>query len=278
MKHAKQAAFLILTAGIALTGCGSSSKPQATHPTTGGTPAQASSPAGSAETSVQLAWSHTGTFFGDPRVWYVAKVTNRGSSPASAALDVRALDSTGTIVGSGQETLPNIPARSSFDFFGYLGGGAGPQLTGTPAKIEVSLAENAFGRAGSVFLPMLKTSEVTLTAGNTDTGTDMTHSYDLTAKVTNTTSEPVTAGVTQQVVLYTQAGQIVGGDTGSSDNVPQNLPSGMSYRESFTGIPTMQAAVRAEYTVWPASLLSERLINAGMAGCGGLAAFRVPSG
>ena len=102
MKHAKQAAFLMLIAGIALTGCGSSSKPQATHSPTGGTPAQTSPPAASAETSVQLAWSHTGTFFGDPSVSYVARVTNPGSSPASAALDVRVLDSTGTIVGSSQ--------------------------------------------------------------------------------------------------------------------------------------------------------------------------------
>jgi hypothetical protein len=81
----------------------------------------------------------------------------------------------------------------------------------------------------------------------------MAHAYDLTARVTNTTGEALTAGVTQQVVLYDQAGQIVGGDTGSSDDVPQDLPPGMSYRESFTGIPAVQAAARAEYTVWPAS-------------------------
>ena len=253
MKRVRQAALLMLAAGIALTGCGSSGTTQATHSPTEGTPAQTSSPAASAQVSVQLAWSHTGKFFGDTRVWYVAKVTNHGSSPASAALDVRALDSTGTIVGSSQETLPNIPANSDFDFVGYLGGGPGPKLTGTPAKIEVSLAENAFGRAGSVFLPMLNTSAVTLTAGNSDTYTDMTHSYDLTAKVTNTTGQPLTLGVTQQVVLHDQAGQIVGADTGSSDNVPQNFPPGMSYRESWTGIPATQAAARADYTVWPAS-------------------------
>ncbi len=70
----------------------------------------------------------------------------RDSAPASVALDTRALDPTGTIVGSSSETLPNIPANSHFDFFGHLGGGIGPELTGTPAKIEVSPAENAFGQ------------------------------------------------------------------------------------------------------------------------------------
>ena len=254
MTHVRQAAFLMLAAGFALTGCGSSGKTQAAPPPTGGTPTETSSPAESAQASVHLAWSHTGKFADDTRVWYVARVTNPGSSPVSAALDVRALDSTGTIVGSSQETLPNIAARSQFDFFGYLGGGVGPQLTGTPAKIEVSLAKSTSGQAGSVFLPMLKTSEVTLKAGSTEGNlTDMAHAYDLTARVTNTTGEALTAGVTQQVVLYDQAGQIVGGDTGSSDDVPQDLPPGMSYRESFTGIPAVQAAARAKYTVWPAS-------------------------
>lgn len=254
MTRVRHVVFLVLAAGIALAGCGSSGKTQATPPPTGRTPTETSSPAGSGQASVKLAWSHTGKFADDTRVWYVARVTNPGSSPLSAALDVRALDSTGTIVGSSQETLPNIPVRSQFDFFGYLGGGVGPQLTGTPAKIEVSFAKSAFGQAGSVFLPMLKTSEVTLKAGSTEGSlTDMAHAYDLTAKVTNTTGEELTSGVTQQVVLYDQAGQIVGGDTGSSDDVPQDLPPGMSYRESFTGIPAVQAAARAEYTVWPAS-------------------------
>jgi hypothetical protein len=49
---------------------------------------------------VRLVWSHTGKFFGDPQVWYVARVTNPGSSPASVALDARVLDASGTIVGS----------------------------------------------------------------------------------------------------------------------------------------------------------------------------------
>ncbi len=123
-----------------------------------------------------------------------------------------------------------------------------------PVKIEVSFANNAFGRAGSVFLPMLKISEVTLRAGSTENClTDMPHAYDLTAKVTNITGGELTAGVARQVVLYDQEGQIVGGDTGSSDDVPQDLPAGMSYRESFTSIPAGQAATRAEYTVCPAS-------------------------
>jgi hypothetical protein len=204
---------------------------------------------------VNLVWSHTGKFFGETQVWYVARVTNPGGSPASVALDARALDSTGTIIGSSQETLPNIPAHSRFDYFGYLGGGGAfnTKLTGTPAKVEISQASDPFGRAGAVQLPMVKTSEIRLTAGSQDTYTDAAYSYDLMAKVTNTTGQELTGGVTQQVVLYDQAGHVVGGDTGASDNVPQTLPAGMSYRESWTGIPAVRPAARAAYTVWPAS-------------------------
>jgi hypothetical protein len=236
-------AVVLLAATVAMTGCTRS----------GGSRGAGTLAPRSGQVSVQLAWSHTGTFFGDPRVVYVVRVDNRHSAPASVALDTRALDSTGTIVGSSSETLPNIPANSHFDFFGHLGGGIGPELTGTPAKIEVSPAENAFGRAGSVDLPMLRTSEVMLKTGTEDTYTDMAHSYDLTAKVTNTIDEPLTVGVTQQTVLYDQAGNIVGGDTGSSNNVPHGLRPGQSYHESWTGIPALRPAVRAEYTVWPFS-------------------------
>ncbi|MFB7736165.1 hypothetical protein ACFC08_17625 [Streptomyces sp. NPDC056112] len=179
-------------------------------------------------------------------------MTNPGDTPASVAVDTHALDGTGTIVGSSQDTLPNIPAGTSFDYLGYLGGGIGSDLTGTPAKIEVSEVQDAFGKAGAVDQPMLATSELKLSQGSEDTFTDAPYSFNLTVKVTNSSGQPVTDGVTQQVVLYDAAGKVVGGDTGSSDDVPANLPSGMSYREQWTGIPAIGKATRAVYTVWVA--------------------------
>jgi hypothetical protein len=163
MKHITPI-LAMLAAGIALAGCGASSGNHTVRPVGGSTSAEVSPPTGPPKVSVQLVWSHTGKFFGDTQVWYVARVTNPGGSPASVALDARALDSTGTIIGSSQETLPNIPARSQFDYFGFLGGGGAlnTKLTGTPAKIEISQAPNPFGRAGAIQLPMLKTGEITL--------------------------------------------------------------------------------------------------------------------
>jgi hypothetical protein len=238
-------------AALALAGCAVS----AGHRTAGpGASAAVSQPASPSHASVRLIWNHTGKFFGDTRVWYVARVTNPGRSPASVALDTRALDASGAIIGSSQETLPNIPARSHFDYLGELGGGIGAALTGTPARIEVIQAPSPFGRAGGVELPMLGTSQVALTAGSAgDTDTDAPYASNLTVKVTNTTGQILTGGVTQQVVLYDAAGRVVGGDTGSSDNVPDSLPADMSYQESWTGIPAVGQAVRAAYTVWPAS-------------------------
>ena len=58
-------------------------------------------------------------------------------------------------------------------------------------------------------------------------------------------------GVTQQVVMYDGAGQVVGGDTGTSDNAPDSFPAGLSCRETWTGMAAMRKAARAAYTVWP---------------------------
>lgn len=58
-------------------------------------------------------------------------------------------------------------------------------------KVEISQAANPFGRAGAIELPMLKTSEITLKAGSEDTFTDAAHSYNMTAKVTNTIGQVI---------------------------------------------------------------------------------------
>lgn len=252
MRRSFTMAATVLAVATVLAGCSSDGK---RTPTADGGPATAklNQPArASAVTTVQLVWSHTGTFFNDPQVWYVARAKNPGSSVASVAVDARALDKTGTIIGSSGDTLPNIPAGASFDYFGYIGGGGATdtKLTGAPATIQVSQAKNAFGEAGAVEEPMLKTSELALSEGSDDTYTNAPLSYSLSVKVTNSTRDEITGGVTQQVVLYDAAGHVVGGDTGSSDNVPDRLPAGMSYREQWTGIPALRPAVRAVYTVW----------------------------
>jgi hypothetical protein len=247
MRRAISLSVAVAIAAAVSTGCSGSGKPSATG-------SQLDNPAKAAPaTTVRLAWNHTGTFFDEPQVWYVARVKNPGRSKASVALDARALDKTGTIVGSDQTVLPNIPAGASFDYFGYLGGGGAldTKLTGTPTKVQVTEAKNAFGQAGAVDEPMLRTEELTLKQGHDDTNTNAFYSYNLTVKVTNSTHGVVAGGVTQQVVLYDAKGSVVGGDTGSSDNVPNSLPTGMSYREEWTGIPAVAKAVRAVYTVWP---------------------------
>ncbi|MFA3872635.1 hypothetical protein ABS735_02875 [Streptomyces sp. MMCC 100] len=251
MNTARAALATVAVLAATLTACSSDHDGPAPSGTTAAQPDQTATvePADAAP-AVSLAWSHDTTYGDEPQVLYVAQVKNSSKKVTSVAIDVRALDKTGTIVGSAQETLPNIPAGMTFDYFGAIGGSIGSELTGTPDKIEVSQAENAFGRAGSIQAPLLKTSEVKLTASEDETYTDTPHSYDLSAKVTNNTTDPVSSGVTQQVILYNAQGKIVGGDSGMSDNIPQTLPKGMSYREQWTGIPALDEATRAVYTVW----------------------------
>lgn len=204
-------------------------------------------------TTVEVIWEHTGEFFDETQVWYVARITNHGDTPASIALSANALDDTGTIIGSQQPVLPNISPGGHFDYFGFVGGGGllNESLTGEPVELKVSEVEDAFGRAGAVAIPLLETSEVEIDEGNADTYTDAPLSYNMTAKVTNTTGNKIVGGVTQQVILYTADGDVVGGSTGSSDNVPETLPDGASYREKWTGIPAIDAADTAEYSAWP---------------------------
>lgn len=240
----------IAVLAVTLTAC-SSDKPDSKAAHAAGDSAPVANQPSESRADVRLVWSHTGKDdSGDTSVTYVARVTNPGNSLASVAIDARALDKTGTIVGSGQETLPNIPAHTTLDFLGTLGGSF-TQLTGTPEKIDVTQAKDAFGRAGAVEQPMLASSELKLTQGSRDDlFTNDPFSYNLTVKVTNNTHSDLNGMVTQQVILYDAAGQIVGGDSGSSDNAPDNLPAGMSYREQWTGIPAQDKATRAVYTVW----------------------------
>ncbi|UXY24953.1 hypothetical protein N8I84_41700 (plasmid) [Streptomyces cynarae] len=233
-----------------LTAC-SSDKPDSKPSHTAGDSASVANQSSPARATVRLVWSHTGKdVAGTTALTYVARVSNPGSSVASVAIDARALDKTGAIVGSAEETLPNISAHTTFDFLGTLGGSL-TQFTGTPAKIDVTQAKDAFGMAGSVEQPMLVTSELKLTQGSRDDlFTDDPYAYNLTVKVTNSTHDELKGMVTQQVILYNAAGQVVGGDTGTSDNAPDNLPAGMTYREQWTGIPAAGKATRAIYTVW----------------------------
>lgn len=236
---------------VAVAGCAGTQPAQSSHARVSSPLAQDSG----SSTSVKLLWSYTDKNGGDTEVWYVVHVVNPASTTASVALNVRALDSSDTIVGSDQPTLPNIAPRTSFDYFGNLGGGF-KTLSGTPASITVSRAQNAFGRAGAVELPTLKTGELKFQPSDPNavaSTADTPNAYDFSAKVTNTTGQEMTSGVTQQIVLYDASGYVVGGETGSSDNVPDSLPAGMSYREFGTSVPALHPAVRAVYTVWPAS-------------------------
>ena len=200
--RAALATFAAVAASAWVTGC-SSATPTHQHPTGPATSAiPAAAPKAGSGTTQKLVWWHIGKFFGDPQVWYVERVTNEAGTPASVALNANAKDADGVIVGSDSPTLPNIPPHGTFDFFGYLGGGSAidTQLTGTPVKVDISNAPNAFGNAGAVQQPLFKTTSVQFTRGNEDTYTDAKYSYNMQDTVTAT--QQCDGGVTQQVVLY----------------------------------------------------------------------------
>ncbi|MFI5973530.1 hypothetical protein [Streptomyces sp. NPDC051452] len=246
MKRAVSLPIAAVLAAVGLTACGSSEGRPAVDARI---PRKPAAPASTA--SVRLAWNHTAKNGSDPEVWYVARVRNDSKSAAAVVIDAQALDKSGTIVGSAETSLPRVPAGATFDYFGDLGGGLSAALTGVPAKVQVTLNKTA-GQAGISELGALATSDQTLTRDSSgDQYTGAPYAYDLAVKATNGTRAAVSGGVTQQVVLYDAKGSIVGGGTGASDNAPDTLPAGASYREKWTGIPAVAKAVRAVYTVWP---------------------------
>lgn len=237
---------------ITTAACGGSKSSTGPNVTSSATAAPSTSgPARPTALSVSLVWSRFPLTDGSsPAAYYVARITNPANTPAAEVLNTLVLDASGTIVGSSQDVLPLIRAHTQFDFFGAIGNfGFGAALTGTPASVKVQMSKATDAGGGQ---PMLATSELKLTKGGPDTFTNAPGTYDLTVKVTNSTTQTISFGVTQQTVLYDQAGNVVGGDSGSSDNVPDSLPPGMSYRESWTGIATWGTVARAGYTVWPA--------------------------
>jgi hypothetical protein len=214
-----------------------------------------SSPSSAANVTAALIWQHFGKFFNEPQVWYVARLTNPGDQDASIALEAKALDASGAIVGHSGDTLPTIPAHGSFDYFGYIGGGAATNtaLTGVPVKVEVEVPDLGIAAGQVPPLPLLGVSEVRLRRTTADTYTEAKYGYGLTALVTNLTGQNV-QGITQQVILYDASGTVVGGDTGSSDNAPESARPGEKWRERWDGIPAIAPAVRAEYSAWSLGL------------------------
>ena len=150
----------MLAAGIALAGCASAGH-EAGRPSGGTASAEVSQLASTPHATVQLIWHHAGDS-GPKQEWYVARIVNPTGQQISMTLKVTALDTSDAVVGSSEEALPAIPARAHFDYFGQLGD-AFKELSGTPAKIEISQAP-----AAAAAIPMLKTSEVKLTAQGPD--------------------------------------------------------------------------------------------------------------
>jgi hypothetical protein len=198
-----------------------------------------------AQQGASVIWSHFGKAFDEPTAWLAVRVQNAGDDPSVFAVNVQALEASGTIVGSDEYTTPTIAGHGSFDYFGLL-----DNLTGTPTKVVISSVEPAMNAE----LPLLPSSELKLArAGDQDDVVESPYTYDMTVKVTNNlagTLDSFANPVHQQVILYNGSGQIVGGDAGASDNQPNDLAPGASYRESWTGIPAWQAATRAVYSVW----------------------------
>lgn len=201
------------------------------------------------EISADLVWTHVTEAFNKPQAWFIIRLTNSADSEVSGvSMNVEALDDTGTIVGSAKLSIPAIPANSDFDYFGKLGGTIFSELSGKPTQIKISHVST--GRSGTSKL--LKTSELKLRESDKSFMTvNAAYAYDLSVRVTNDTSRSLSTSVHQQVILYNASGNPVGGGDGSSDNQPDMLDPGASYREEWTQIPAVSPAASARYSVWP---------------------------
>jgi len=100
-------------------------EPQATATHAVPTATQASSLSPVEPVSARLLWSHFGKAFDEHQAIFVVRVSNPGDTPISGVtFEMQAVDASGTIVGSGEATTPDLPARGHFDYLATLGGTA----------------------------------------------------------------------------------------------------------------------------------------------------------
>lgn len=137
------AGFLALSTVIAATSCSAgSSEPSSADATTVEAPA--------ATPVVEVVYFAVESEFDVMR--FVAAITNNGSEPITGLrTEWIAYDANDVIVGNRVKRQPTIPAGETFN---YVGGAGSANLTGTPARVEVTVVdEGRFdAEAGSSFL------------------------------------------------------------------------------------------------------------------------------
>lgn len=246
--------FLCAVAAIAIavitTGCARSTGGNSQGPSRADSIKMANKSSAPAELSAYVLWMNANKT--DKTIAFVARISNSNRQPISGAvLSERAVDSTGSIVGSNKIQLPTVPASGHLDYVDGLGD-AFTELSAPAAKVIVSVTG---GVASSGQELPLRTSDLAFKSVSPEQEAESTpFAYAVTVKVTNNLSAPIGGdaySVEQQAIAYNSAGQIIGAMNGGSDNVPDHLAAGESYIES-TDVGTTAKAAAIKYTVWQA--------------------------
>lgn len=225
----------LLTAGVLfLAGCGAETAEQPTASSTTLTPAPAdtspptspspspspSPPAPTPAPEVSVEW-----FSVDEEavlLRFVAAITNPGPQTLHGIqTEWVAYDDTGAIVGSHTGTRPAVGAGETFL---YVGGAGGANLSGVPARVDVTIADPGRFMPGEV--TRLSVSDVTVE--REQYGPSDEYTVSARAEVGDTAVD--SQRLRGSAVLRDESGTIVGADFWSPSSLPATLSPGSSFR------------------------------------------------
>jgi hypothetical protein len=203
-------------------------------------PAPSAAPAAS-ETptaTIKSAWFWAS---GDKDLMYfrsVATIHNPGTRTLEGVrVEWVVYDSEGTIVGSYKAVEPAIAAGGDAP---YVAGAGGPNLSGTPARIEYRITD-----AGH----FIDSPPAAYGVSGIKITRDSRNVYSVKAKARTGAEEVKSSDLFADLVLKDKDGKIVGGDFWFPSNLPDTIPPGSSFAVDFQMVRTTGKADTASVTV-----------------------------
>jgi hypothetical protein len=171
---------------------------------------------------------------------FLAYIRNSSDRPATGVrAEWTAYDASDVIVGNFSSDMPTIPAGETFP---YVGGAGGVNLTGTPSRVEVKIADlgELDDKAASPFLDV----------ENVRVEQSYQTSYDVRATLSAPDREIDPSTVKTNMILFDEKDEIILVDFIGDVQAPALIPAGQRFGVEFYVSLARRVPARAEVTAW----------------------------
>lgn len=190
------------------------------------------------ELSVDIVWFSVDQ--GSDVMRFLANISNLSDRPAvGVRTEWTAYDSSNVIVGNRTSNMPVIPAGQTHP---YVGGAGGLNFTGTPARVEVLIADP--GRLDeSAPNPYLQVDDERIEQ-------QYQTSYNVRATLSTSDREIDPSRVKHSMVLFDADDEIILANFIGKVRAPSVVPAGQRFGVEFYVVETPRVPTRAEVTAW----------------------------